>query len=101
MPDSSASGPTNLADLREWLAKLRLQDVPSDPRGKTTASPAPQEPLGSETTVVVAPKGPADYTNLTDATRKAPSGARLLIRPGRYEEGVVLDRPLELIGDGP
>lgn len=53
-------------------------------------------------TVVVDPwPGRGDHRTIAEAIAAAPEGARVLIRPGHYEENVVLTKALELIGDGP
>ena len=41
-----------------------------------------------------------DFTKIMDAVRKAQPGSRILVRPGLYKEALVLDKPLEIIGDG-
>jgi parallel beta-helix repeat protein len=41
-----------------------------------------------------------DHATLTDALKAADPGDRILIRPGLYREGVVIDKPVEIIGDG-
>ncbi len=41
-----------------------------------------------------------DFATITEAIEKAKPGDRILIRPGHYKEGLVIDKPLELIGDG-
>jgi hypothetical protein len=60
---------------------------------RSSASPA-------RTSFVVALDGSGDFLTLTDAVRRAPAGARLSVRPGIYNEGLLLDKPLEIIGDG-
>lgn len=42
-----------------------------------------------------------DFTSIGEAVSKAPPGARILVRPGLYQEGIVMNKPLEIIGDGP
>jgi F-box protein 11 len=42
----------------------------------------------------------AQLITITEAVARAPGGARILISPGHYRESVVIDKPLELIGDG-
>jgi parallel beta-helix repeat protein len=49
---------------------------------------------------VVSPDGRGDFLTLTDAIQHAPAGSRLLVRPGIYNEGFVLDKALEVVGDG-
>jgi parallel beta-helix repeat protein len=41
-----------------------------------------------------------DHATLTDALNAAKPGDRILVRPGLYQEGIVIDKPVEIIGDG-
>jgi hypothetical protein len=50
------------------------------------------------THVVDGLRGP--YRTLAEAVTTANAGDRILLRPGVYEEGLVLDKPLEVIGQG-
>lgn len=52
-------------------------------------------------TCVVAKIGPADYRTISDAVKNAPEGVRILVRPGLYHEQIVIDKPVEIVGDGP
>jgi nitrous oxidase accessory protein NosD len=74
------------------------------PPAQTIAPSAPQ-PAASGATVraalVVSPNGRADHTTISEALADAAPGTRIVIRPGVYEEGLVLDRPVEIVGDGP
>ncbi len=60
------------------------------------APPEPQPP-----TVEVSALGHGDVTTLAEAVRRLPPGGRVLVRPGRYREQMVLDKPLEVVGVGP
>lgn len=51
-------------------------------------------------TLVVDAMGRGDHRTISAAIEAAEPGARILIRPGQYDETLVLDKPLELIGDG-
>jgi parallel beta-helix repeat protein len=42
-----------------------------------------------------------DFTTVSAAIKEARPGDRILVRPGLYEEGLVVDKPLEILGDGP
>jgi parallel beta-helix repeat protein len=42
-----------------------------------------------------------DFTTVSAAIKAAKPGDRILVRPGLYEEGLVVDKPLEILGDGP
>jgi F-box protein 11 len=41
-----------------------------------------------------------DYATISDAISAAPPGSRILVRSGVYDEGLVIDKPLEIEGDG-
>ena len=62
------------------------------PRGPSAKTEPP--------THVVDPLHRGDYTTITEAIEAAQPGDRILVRPGRYEEGLVIGKPLEIIGDG-
>ncbi|GAB4564091.1 MAG: hypothetical protein Kow0047_13540 [Anaerolineae bacterium] len=59
-----------------------------------------ESPVADEEWVVAA-DGTGRFTTIMAAVRSAPAGSRVLIRPGRYDEGVVIEKRLELIADGP
>ncbi|HLL72503.1 MAG TPA: pectinesterase family protein, partial [Pyrinomonadaceae bacterium] len=70
----------------------------------THVSP-PASPSGSSTppvrtSFVVALDGSGDFPTLTEAVRRAPAGSRLLVRPGIYNGGLWIDKPVEIVGDG-
>ncbi|HEX8354735.1 MAG TPA: right-handed parallel beta-helix repeat-containing protein [Pyrinomonadaceae bacterium] len=51
--------------------------------------------------VVVSANGGGDYASIGEALAAVAPGARVLVRPGLYQESVVLDKRVELVGDGP
>lgn len=42
----------------------------------------------------------ADHASVTEALKAAKPGDRILVRPGLYREGIVIDKPVEIVGDG-
>jgi parallel beta-helix repeat protein len=42
-----------------------------------------------------------DFLTVGAAIEAARPGDRIVVRPGLYEEGLVVDKPLEILGDGP
>jgi F-box protein 11 len=50
--------------------------------------------------LVVDPLHRGDYASISEAIKAAKPGARILVRAGLYEEGLVIDKPLEIIGQG-
>jgi hypothetical protein len=69
-------------------------------RTSPPASPARSAKPPALPSYVVALDGSGDFLTLTEAARRAPAGSRLLVRPGIYNEGFVIDKALEIVGDG-
>jgi parallel beta-helix repeat protein len=42
-----------------------------------------------------------DFATVGAAIKAAKPGDRILVRPGLYEEALIVDKPLEILGDGP
>ncbi len=53
------------------------------------------------THVVDAFPGRGDFTEVSAAIKASKPGDRILVRPGLYDEAIVVDKPLEILGDGP
>ncbi len=51
-------------------------------------------------TVIVDAMHRGDYATITEALEAVKAGTRILVRPGLYEEGIVIDKPVEIVGDG-
>ena len=41
-----------------------------------------------------------DFTTISQAIKQADPGSRILVHSGIYDEGLILDKPLEIVGDG-
>jgi F-box protein 11 len=50
--------------------------------------------------IVVSKQSNGDYQTIQEAINNARSGMRILVRPGLYLESLVIDKPLEILGDG-
>jgi F-box protein 11 len=70
------------------------QEVAQAAPARTTARTEPP-------THVVDPFYRGNFTTISDAIKTARPGDRILIRPGLYLENLVIDKPLEILGDGP
>jgi hypothetical protein len=56
---------------------------------------------GEVATVTVDPMpGRGEFTTISDAISRAAPGTRIRIRPGHYREQLIINKPLELVGDG-
>ena len=73
---------------------------------QATVSAAPDKPLAQDPTPkpiptkIVDPLGRGDFTTIGAAVKSSPIGTRILVRPGHYTESIVIDKPIEVIGDG-
>ena len=78
--------------LRDAIVSLK----PKDPAGANSKT----APNGSLKNIIVDQMHRGDYTTIKTAIAAAAPGSRILIRPGVYDEGLVIDKPLEIVGDG-
>jgi F-box protein 11 len=51
--------------------------------------------------IVVAQQGYGNYKTLGEAIANAQPGTRIIVHPGTYKEGLLIDKSVEIIGDGP
>ena len=51
-------------------------------------------------TLVVSAMGRGDYRTISGAMQAAKDGAKILVKEGVYLEGLVINKPVEIIGDG-
>ncbi len=73
--------------------RLRTSVQPADTPDRPTPKTEPP-------TLVVDAMGRGDHLTLKAALAEAKPGYRILVRPGLYRESVVIDKPVEIIGDG-
>ncbi|MER3492644.1 MAG: protein kinase [Mastigocladus sp. ERB_26_2] len=52
-----------------------------------------------KSTLTVSKLGGGDYQTISEAIKNAYPGTRILVRPGLYQEGLIIDKPLEIIGE--
>jgi parallel beta-helix repeat protein len=73
-------------------------NAPAEDSGKklTTTRPTKVEPL----TRVVDPMHRGDFATISEAIATSAPGTRILVRPGLYPEALIINKPLEIIGDG-
>lgn len=66
------------------------------------ASPNPLQPpnvsLGQS--IIVSANGKGDFPTIREALKNAATGARLFVRPGLYNENIVIDKNVEIRGEG-
>jgi F-box protein 11 len=64
------------------------------------AAAAPAAPAAGDR-IVVCERGTGQFTSLQAALAKAKPYDRILVKPGLYRGEIILDRPVEIVGDGP
>lgn len=52
------------------------------------------------TPIIVSQWGDGDYRTISAAIKNSVSGSRIVVRPGLYSEGLLIDKPLAIVGDG-
>jgi F-box protein 11 len=86
------------------LADLILSAIEAADPAKIIAAPVKASRVAAHNepkTWVVDPRpNQGDFPTLSAAIEQAAPGQRILVRPGRYREGLRLEKPLEIIGDG-
>jgi parallel beta-helix repeat protein len=78
--------------------------------GQAASSPAAAEQAGVAERVIAKTEPPThvvdayqrgDFATVGAAIEAAKPGDRILVRPGLYEEALIIGKPLEILGDGP
>jgi parallel beta-helix repeat protein len=86
----------------EILSKLNLKGKTIEPEPtRSAAAVAGSDPPAEAPpkTLVVDATGAGDFRSITEAIASG-RGERISIRPGLYEESIIVTRALELVGDG-
>lgn len=81
----------NPRGIAAWVLATGLLGVPAADVGAQEAADA----------IVVAPDGSADHASIPEAIAAAEPGGVILLSPGTYEEGFLVDKAVTLRGDGP
>ena len=93
-----------MSDLKKTLWARTQDPVPSPPQTESAVgldeAIVESEVDSGPPTRIVDPMGRADHITISEAINEAASGDRILVRPGLYQETLVIDKPLEIIDDG-
>ena len=76
-------------------AKTATQNKVQPNKTSQTASVA-----AVQKTVIVSANGSGDFAQIGEALRNVAPNTRLIIRPGLYNESIVIDKNVEIVGDG-
>jgi len=88
--------PSSIQEIKQTLQSLSSGNT-SPFQSSQLNTPSPNAAVQS---VTVALSG-ADYSSISDAVKNVPEKTRILVRPGTYFESIVLDKNVEIVGDGP
>jgi len=87
----------HIRDAWKHVQTSEKREAPEPDAGVTRRPSAKTDPP----TRVVDQMHRGDHVTITEAIEAADPGDRILVRPGTYHEGLVIDKPgLEIIGDG-
>ena len=78
------------------IENIEVQSQEQARAGATSTATAKPEPP----TLVVDPLHRGDHTSIATAIKAAKPGTIIMVKPGLYQEGLVIDKPLEIIGQG-
>lgn len=56
--------------------------------------------LAADGAIIVDPSGSGDFTTIAEAVADAADGDVILVRPGNYDESIVIDKGITIRGDG-
>jgi hypothetical protein len=85
------------AEYAPALGALIAAETAREPYRTNSRPTGPAKP----SVLVVDARGRGDFAGLREAVRAASPGAVIRVRPGLYVGDVAIDKPLEIIGDGP
>jgi serine/threonine protein kinase len=100
-PAGMSSPPTVIADPSAPTAAAK--QVGEERRGRWRVRKSKEKAQAESAAVenlIVSAAGEGQFTSISAALRQARPGARIEIRPGVYHEGLLLDRPVEIVGSG-
>ena len=99
-----------LKALEEAGPAARAADGPRDDGGaapptsgetRAASNKSPARVPADAASVVASVAGGGDYASIREALANVVSSGRVLVRPGVYEEAILLDKRVNIVGDGP
>jgi parallel beta-helix repeat protein len=98
--------PFDSSETRKKMAALAVQirDALEERLSPSAESDEPKKHASHaskrNSTLIVDPMCRGDYVTISEAIEAANPGDVILVRPGLYQEGLVIDKPLEIVGEG-
>jgi parallel beta-helix repeat protein len=102
--------------IRDALPRVQTAKTPAAAPARASAETQPTKTPTKESSEQVAQRPSAknepptctvnqmphrgDFTTISEAIEKSDPGTKIIVQPGFYQEGLVIDKPLEIIGEG-
>lgn len=99
----------NVSSSQTAAQKIRVkQNPPSNQTAQTKqtttaradSTPAASVAAAAKSVYIIAANGGGHFTSISEAVQNVAADSRLLIREGLYRESIVLDKTIEIAGDG-
>jgi parallel beta-helix repeat protein len=89
------------SDVQE-LEKTRLNVSPPENHNSPQIQnqQKPQSPAAAGGVFIVSANNDGHFISLAEAIKTAKNGEKILVRPGLYEESLVINKQIEIVGDG-
>jgi len=94
-----ANAQGRIADLSARQAAPAATPTPAVAPAPVAAQSATPAPSPGKVTVSILGRG--QFRSISEAIAAVPAGSQIVVKPGMYRENIVIDKPLEIIGDGP
>lgn len=84
----------------------KASDIPKVQPAATTNVEVAEQPTEGPTTktdppiIIVDSLHRGDFATISEAINQVDPGTKILVRPGLYQEGLIINKPIEIIGDG-
>ncbi|MFN2390595.1 MAG: right-handed parallel beta-helix repeat-containing protein [Pyrinomonadaceae bacterium] len=90
------------AQTAATITRTTVQTINQNKSEPNKSRPAnvPTNKISVQTSAIVSTYGNGDFTTIGEALRSAAPNTRLIIRPGLYNESIVIDKNMEIVGDG-
>jgi parallel beta-helix repeat protein len=97
----SAAGDTHGPQSAKPAVAMPESDIESKAEPAEGGQQANRDSTKTEpTTIVVDQMAGGGYVTISKAITAARPGTLIRVRPGHYREGLIIDKPLEIVGDG-
>jgi pectin methylesterase-like acyl-CoA thioesterase len=95
---------SQMSQLQSQFSSVTQERTPSLPQpseqSQLVKKSQPNSKVPRREGLIVSQRGQGDYSTISEAIQSAKPGTRIFVRPGLYNESLIIDKQLEIIGDG-